>query len=162
MREPVEPFEDVYDRYFRGVFRFAYSLCGDTHLAEDIAQETFFKALRQKDSFRGECSVKSWLLQIARNDYLSRCRRDKRLTSLEDAPEPVQPGSMEERLLDRESAMELHRRLHRLPEPYREVFSLRVFGELSFADIGELFGKSDSWARVTFYRARCKLKEETT
>lgn len=113
-------------------------------------------------AFGGECSVKSWLLQIARNDYLSRCRRDKRLTSLEDTPEPVQSGSLEEQLLDRESAMELHRRLHRLPEPYREVFSLWVFGELSFTDIGELFGKSDSWARVTFYRARCKLKEEST
>ncbi|MCD7920169.1 MAG: RNA polymerase sigma factor [Clostridiales bacterium] len=158
----MEPFEDVYDRYFRDVLQFAYSMCGDRYLAEEIAQETFFKALRQMSSFRGECSVKSWLFQIARNDYLSRCRKGKRLTSLEDATEPVQSESLEERLLDQESAMELHRRLHRLPEPYREVFSLRVFGELSFADIGDLFDKSDSWARVTFYRARCKLKEEST
>lgn len=158
----MEPFEDVYDRYFRDVLQFAYSMCGDTYLAEEIAQETFFKALRQINRFRGECSVKSWLFQIARNDYLSRCRKDKRLTTLENIPEPVQTGSVEERLMDRESAMELHRRLHRLPEPYREVFSLRVFGELSFADIGELFDKSDSWARVTFYRARCKLKEGST
>ncbi|MCD8382592.1 MAG: sigma-70 family RNA polymerase sigma factor [Clostridiales bacterium] len=158
----MEPFEDVYDRYFRDVFQFAYSMCGDAHLAEEITQETFFKALQQIDRFRGECSVKSWLFQIARNHYLSRCRKDRHLTSLEDTPELVQTGSVEERLLDRESAMELHRKLHRLPEPYREVFSLRVFGELSFADIGDLFGKSDSWARVTFYRARCKLKEEST
>ena len=78
------------------------------------------------------------------------------MPDLERQPSPDQ---LEERLLDRESAMELHRRLHALPEPYREVFALRVLGELSFREIGALFHKTESWARVTFHRARLKIKE---
>lgn len=158
----MEPFEQVYQDHFEAVYRFACSLCGDPHLAEEITQETFFKALREIKHFRGECSLKSWLFQIARNDYLSRCRKNRHLAPWESVPEREDGKSLEDRLLERESALELHRRLHRLPEPYREVFTLRLFGELSYAEIGELFSKSESWARTTYYRAKNKLKEELT
>lgn len=157
----MEPMEEIYEGYVRDVYRFALSLCRDEHLAEDITQETFFKALKHLKDFRGQCQLKTWLFQITRNEWLSRCRRDRRLIPLEDCPEQAEDASLEEQLSDREAAFAIHRRLHVLPEPYKEVFTLRLFGELSFAQIAELFGKSESWARVTFYRAKQKLKEET-
>ena len=97
-----------------------------------------------------------WLCQIARNQYLTLCRERKKFTDAE--PEPGDSG-IEEGFADREDARRLHILLHALPEPYKEVFSLRTFGKLPFSQIGELFGKTESWARVTYFRARRKLKE---
>ncbi|MGM9537475.1 MAG: RNA polymerase sigma factor [Candidatus Onthomonas sp.] len=156
----MEPFEEVYRRYFADVYRFSLSLCRDEDIAEDITQETFCRALKSLDQFRGQCQLKTWLFQIARNEWISHCRRDRRLTGLDSCPEPPAEGDLFEQLSDRETAFALHRALHRLPEPYKEVFTLRLFGELSFSQIAELFGKRENWARVTFFRAKQKLKEE--
>ena len=150
-------FEEVYDLYFRDVYKYALSLSRDPQVAEEITQETFFKALKTIDSFRGQCRLYVWLSQIAKNTYLTYYQKRSRTI-----PE-VEVGSetnLEERLLTKESAFEIHQVLHRLQEPYKEVFSLRVFGELPFVQIGELFGKTESWARVTYHRARLKIKEE--
>ena len=119
-------------------------------------QAAFFKALTAIDGFRGECQLRVWLCQIARNQYLSLCRERKHFAS--PAAEAGDEG-IEEGFADREAAARLHRLLHALPEPYKEVFSLRTFGELPFAQIAELFGRTESWARVTYFRARQKLKE---
>lgn len=99
-------------------------------------------------------------VKSGKRKYLAGLRRQKRSGEMPDLERQPSPDQLEERLLDRESAMELHRRLHALPEPYREVFSLRVFGELSFGEIAQLFSRTESWARVTYHRARSKLKEE--
>lgn len=150
-------FQEVYDLYFKDVYKYALSLSRDPQIAEEITQETFFKALKSIDSFRGQCRLYVWLCQIAKNTYITHSQKQRRA-----APEVEAPSgeSLEERMLTRESAFEIHKVLHRLPEPYKEVFSLRVFGELSFSQIGELFGKTESWARVTYHRARLKIKEE--
>ena len=97
-------------------------------------------------------------LQIAKNCFYTAARRRNRQA---DAPLEMipDPGDMEQKLLDRETAMELHRLLHQLDEPYKEVFWMRTFGELSFAEIGRFWGKSDSWARVTYHRAKLKIRE---
>ena len=152
-------FEEVYDLYFRDVYKYALSLSRDPQVAEEITQETFFKALKTIDSFRGQCRLYVWLCQIAKNTYLTYYQKRSRTI-----PE-VEVGSetnLEERLLTKESAFEIHQVLHRLQEPYKEVFSLRVFGELPFVQIGELFGKTESWARVTYHRARLKIKSNGT
>ena len=149
-------FEAVYREYFADVYKYVLALSRDEAVAEEVTQETFFKALTAIDSFRGDCQLRVWLCQIARNQYLSLCRERKR--SGETAEEPGDSG-IEEGFADREDAKKLHRLLHDLPEPYKEVFSLRTFGELPFAQIGELFGKTESWARVTYFRARRRLKE---
>jgi len=153
----VADFQEVYDLYFKDVYKYALSLSRDPQIAEEITQETFFKALKSIDSFRGQCRLYVWLCQIAKNTYITHSQKQRRA-----APEMEAPSgeSLEERILTRESAFEIHKVLHRLPEPYKEVFSLRVFGELSFSQIGELFGKTESWARVTYHRARLKIKEE--
>ncbi len=150
-------FQEVYDLYFRDVYKYALSLSRDPDVAEEITQETFFKALKNIDSFRGQCRLYVWLCQIAKNTYLTQLQKQSRASPEVEAPSGE---SLEDRLLTRESAFEIHKVLHRLPEPYKEVFSLRVFGELSFSQIGELFGKTESWARVTYHRARMKIKEE--
>lgn len=150
-------FHAVYDRYFKDVYRYALSLSRDPDVAEEITQETFFKALKNIDSFRGQCRLYVWLCQIAKNTYITHCQKQSRMTPEADY-EPAR--DLEEQLLTKESAFEIHKVLHRLPEPYKEVFSLRTFGELPFAQIGELFGKSESWARVTYHRARLRIKEE--
>ena len=153
----MEDFQQVYDLYFKDVYKYSLSLSRDPHIAEEITQETFFKALKHIDSFRGQCRLYVWLCQIAKNTYYSYSQKQSRA-----APETDPPAgeNLEERLLTRESAFEIHKVLHRLPDPYKEVFSLRVFGELPFSQIGELFGKTESWARVTYHRARLKIKEE--
>ena len=150
-------FEEVYRRYFADVYQYVLALSRDEVTAEEVTQETFFKALTAIDNFRGDCQLRVWLCQIARNQYLSLCRERKRFGVA--AEEPGDDG-IEAGFDDREDAKKLHRLLHGLPEPYKEVFSLRTFGELPFSQIGELFGKTESWARVTYFRARRKLKEE--
>ena len=149
-------FEEIYRAYFADVYRYVLALSRDAQVAEEVTQETFSRALTAIDSFRGQCQLRVWLCQIARNQYLSLCRERKRF---EEPAKEQGDGGMEEVLADRDTARQLHRLLHDLPEPYKEVFSLRTFGELPFAQIGELFGKTESWARVTYFRARQKLKE---
>ena len=154
----MDEFEELYREHFSGVYRYALSLCRNAALAEELTQETFFRAMENMDGFRGQCSLFVWLCQITKNQYLTLCRKRKHLSE-EEAPEASGEGP-EADLFDREDARQLHRLLHGLPEPYKEVFSLRVFGELPFSQIGELFGKSDGWARLIFYRAKNELRRQ--
>ncbi|MBE6611867.1 MAG: RNA polymerase sigma factor [Ruminococcaceae bacterium] len=153
----MNDFEEVYRLYFRDVYRYALSISRSESMAEEITQETFFKALKGLDSFDGRCRLYVWLCQIAKNTYFSMREKEKRRE--EDAQEEFDDG-IESRLVAKESALEIHRALHSLSEPYKEVFSLRTFGELSFAQIAMLFGKTESWARVTYHRAKLQIKEK--
>ena len=155
--------EELYRTYFDIVYRYIRSISQDGSLAEEVTQETFFKALKKADQFRGDCDVRVWLCQIAKNtlyDHLKKQEKqllgDEKLEKIESAGGEL----LEEKLAQRSQAMEIHKVLHRLSEPYKEVFSLRIFGELTFREIGMLFGKSENWARVTYYRARVKIREE--
>ena len=158
--EKVTDFQEVYNLYFREVYRYALSLCRNESMAEEITQETFYKALAKLDSFDGKCKISVWLCQIAKNTYISMCRKDKYLNRNEDAGPHQSNESIEECLFDKETAFAIHKVLHTLNEPYKEVFSLRTFGELSFKQIAELFGKTEAWARVTYHRARLRIMEE--
>lgn len=158
-------FDEIYTTYFSDVFRYARSLTQDEMSADELTQETFFRALRALPTFRGECELRVWLCRIAKNCFYSERKRQSRFadpTELESMPDG---SDFTEALDDRDSALALHRQLHALPEPYREVFSLRVFGELSFREIGDLFGKNEHWACITYHRAKEKivgnLKERT-
>ena len=153
-------FQEVYNLYFRDVYRYALSLCRNEFIAEEITQETFYKALSKLDSFDGRCKISVWLCQIAKNTYMSMCREDKHLNHDAEIDLLADDKSIEEDFSDREMAFAIHKILHALDEPYKEVFSLRTFGELSFKQIAELFGRTETWARVTYHRARLKIKEE--
>lgn len=151
-------FEAIYDLYFRDVYKYALSLAKNATLAEEITQETFFKALKNLDRFDGRCKLYVWLCQIAKNTYLTHLKKEKKHRQLSESDES--PENIELNFTNKESALEIHHILHNLEEPYKEVFSLRTFGELSYTQIAALFGKTESWARVTYYRAKCKIKEE--
>ena len=158
-------FEAIYRDYFDLVYRYALAMTRDVHAAEELTQETFFKAMQALDSFRGDSSIRTWLCGIAKNAFLSD-RRRKRPQPLDELPERADEADGPENLaLQKEERLRILRALHALPEPYKEVFSLRVFGQLRFQEIAELFGKTENWACVVYHRARgklnAKMEEET-
>ncbi|ARP50577.1 MULTISPECIES: RNA polymerase sigma factor [Caproicibacterium] len=152
-------FEEIYSNYFKDVYRYSLVLSKNKSIAEDITQETFFKALKKIDAFKGDCKISVWLCQIAKNTYFSYLKKQPYL--LEDIDNVVNiPGDdFEQKIIADGNVYEIHKLIHGLEEPYKEVFMLRFFGALSFRKIAELFGKTESWARVTYHRARAKLKE---
>lgn len=148
-------FEQIYLQYYKPVYAYLMTLCQNEELAAELTQETFYKALDAIDGFKGGCALNVWLCQIAKNTLTDTYRRQKRELpplddTLTDVPSPAPlPG---EELEQREGALSLYQKLHALPEPYREVFWLRVYGELTFAEIAALHHKTESWARVTLPR----------
>ena len=155
-----DSFDQIYQSYFDSVYRYALSLSGSSQTAEEITQETFFKAMRSLDQFQGKSSLKSWLCAIAKNLWLSE-QRKKKTRPIDDAlPLPDLSMGPEEAIVHQDESMRIHRLLHHLDEPYREVFTLRTLEQLSFRDIGELFGKSENWACVVYHRARAKIKDK--
>ena len=150
-------FDELYNACADDVYRYALSLCGNKHIAEDITSETFLKAIKAINNFRGDCNVRVWLCQIAKNTFYDLSKRNKFVTEMPD--ELPSDESFELKLFEKTQAFEIHKTMHLLDEPYKEVFFLRIFAELSFAEIGEIFKKSESWARVTFHRAKNKVRE---
>ncbi|WP_342440557.1 RNA polymerase sigma factor [Lysinibacillus sp. FSL K6-0075] len=150
-------FEEIYQAYFKEIYLFIKSLSHDEGIAEEITQEAFFKALRAIEKFDGSKDIRAWLFTIAKNTYFSHYKKNKRQIDLDVAEESgVQ---IVNHLMNEEDAFAVHQFLHSMKEPYKEVFSLRTFGELPFEKIGLLFGKSAGWARVTYYRARKQITE---
>ena len=155
-------FERVYHTYFNDVYLYILRLSGNEHLAEEITSDTFFKAMKSINSFRGECDVRVWLCQIAKNCYYSHIRKSKRTEQVEEAElqeiPDLTPNAAEEyiRLNDITQIQEI---LHDVCEPYKEVFMWRVYAELSFKQIAQIFGKTENWACVTYHRARKMIKE---
>jgi RNA polymerase sigma-70 factor (ECF subfamily) len=150
--------EEVYGAYFKDVYLYLLGLTKNEHLADELTSDVFFQAMQGLRGFRGQCDVRVWLCQIAKNAYFSYLRKAGRTVPLEMEPPQAKPA-MEEVLLDKDAALRLHAILHNLPEPYKEVFTLRIFGELSFQQIGGLFGRTANWACVTYHRARQKMQD---
>lgn len=150
--------DKLYREYFGSVYRYILAICKDRHLAEEITQETFFRAVKKIDTFRGESNIRVWLCQIAKNQYFTHIRKSKRIDSLDasDLKELIDDG-VEEFILNKEASGEARRAIHQLEEPYKEVFMLRVYAEMSFREIGALFDKSEGWTRVTYHRSRLKI-----
>ncbi|NLV89231.1 MAG: sigma-70 family RNA polymerase sigma factor [Tissierellia bacterium] len=152
--------EELYKMYFRDVYLYIKSLSGNAHIAEDITSETFIKAIKSIGSFKGDCDIRVWLCQIAKNTYFSYLRKNKGIELIDIVEERQKDINIEQELTSKEDAMKIHQILHDLKEPYKEVFTLRVFAELSFKEIGSIFGKTENWACVTYHRARKKIQEE--
>lgn len=153
-------FSDIYDIYAKQVFRYLLSLTGDEHLAEELTQDTFYKAFLHIDSFKEKCSMYTWLCQIGRNAYYNDCKKAKHIYPLLDSSEMETGENIVENLIEKEQSIMVHKALHLLSEPYKEVFTLKIFGELKYREIAEIFGKSETWAKVTFYRAKERLIRE--
>ncbi len=154
-------FEQVYQTYFKSVYRYIRRLSGDEQLAEEITSETFVQVMRSIGSFRGDCDLRVWICQIAKNTYYTHLKKQNRIAALDEEAwlALADPAALvEERLDAKEDAQRIRALLHALPEPYKEVFMWRTLGELSFAEIGALYGKTANWACVTYHRARQQIK----
>ena len=148
----------LYEACYMRVFSYVMTLAGDRSLAEELTQETFYRAFARQKDFRGESDEITWLCAIAKNLFTDEMRRQSRHGEIpEDLPDPAK--SVAKTVEDRDSSFRIHLALHALEEPYREVFELRVFGELSFREVAAIFGKTENWARVTYHRARIRLQE---
>ena len=157
-------FEIIYQEHGKTIYFFLLSLCKDTALAEELTQETMVRAIMNISSFRNDAKMTTWLCQIAKNLYFEYQKKCRRTISIEDAAIPPDSGTdIIVELEDRDTAARILRLLHELDEPYKEVFTLHALGDVPLSQISKLFGKSDSWARVTYYRAKAmitaKLKE---
>lgn len=155
----TDSFEKLYEELYPTVYEYLLKLCGDHSVAEEIAQDTFFKVFRSIGSYRGDCKFSTWVCAIARNGYISYVRKNKRLTELSENI-PAEESPIPDLIAEKELSQKVREALLDLPEPYREVFRMRVFEELSFARIAQRCKKTESWARVTYHRAKLKIREE--
>lgn len=149
--------EELYKRHSQIVYHFLYVRCRDPALAEDLMQETFLRAMESIDSFNGNCKMSTWLCQIAKHLLYQHWEKSSRVR-LEELDEELQaPGNTEEQVMARVELMDLWDKLQTLSPDMRKVVELRVLGDLPYKQIGEMLGKSENWARVTFYRAKIAL-----
>lgn len=153
-------FEKIFQDNQTFIFRYLMKLCKDESLAEELTQETFFRAYMNLTGLRNEEKITVWLCQIAKNTYFAWCRGNKNTQSVDELEISDETMDLADFFATRELSTKAFSCLHNLSEPYKEVFMLSVFGSLSLKQISDLFGKSESWARVTFYRAKQKLLEE--
>lgn len=159
-----EEFEKIYEIYFKDVYYYILSLSQDKYIAEDITSETFLKAIKGIDYFRGDTELRVWLCQIAKNEYYSYLRKNNKMNIKENLDYAIvneNTNALENNIISKSEFVRINSIIHSsLKEPYNDVFILRVYGELSFKKIGRIFGKTDNWACVTYYRARKKLKKK--
>lgn len=157
----MKPMDEIYQKYAQTVYRYLLSLTRDPDLSEELTQETFYQAIRSSNHYDESCQITTWLCGIARNVLRTWQRKHPLTASLDELPEsPAAPSasSAEDTSLREMDRIGLLRSVHELPEPCREVMYLRIFGDLSFREIGEILSKTENWARVTFYRGKEKLK----
>ena len=152
-------FEMVFRENNQFIFRFLMKLCGDVSLAEELTQETFFRAYMNMSALRNDEKITAWLCQIAKNTYFAWFNEQKRNRQISQQIPVDGTPDIAELFEEKELADRAFSVLHALEEPYKEVFVLSVFGGLSLKDISAMFGKSESWARVTYYRAKQKIME---
>lgn len=158
----VMEFEQIYSTYFESVYRYIWKLSGDEHIAEEITSETFLKAMKSIEDFRGDCDMRVWICQIAKNTYYSYMKKSHRMVSVDEIEIQSITDSnafIEEQIGIQEEIRQIRKILHMMSDPYKEVFMWRVFGEMSFKEIGALYGKTDNWACVTYHRARKMIQD---
>lgn len=156
----LKDIEKAYVQHSQDVYRYLLSLSHNEELAEELTQETFFRAIRTIDNYDGSCKLSVWLCQIAKHLWYQWVDKQERWKSTELTDKVPDNSSLEMSVLLRAEKMDLYKAIHSLPEPMRELVHMRLTGEFSFSEIGKLLDRSENWARVTFYRAKQKILEE--
>lgn len=157
-------FQKVYEEYAKPVYRFLLSLAGSEDLAEELLQETFFQAFQHIDRFEGRCNLYTWLCQIGKNAWIKECRRSKRYSELswDELMIPDMCPSLEDRMVTKDEYRRVHKSIQRLENPYRDVFVLHAIGGIKLKEIAFIYGKTESWARVTYFRAKQQIAQEVS
>lgn len=154
----MEDLEQIYQQHAQTVYKFLLAQSGSEQLAEELTQETFYQAVRSIDRFDGSCKISVWLCQIAKHLWYQHLRKQKREVPLSEEHLQIPMDSAEAQLLEQQNQLDILRQIHTLPADSREVFYLRTFGNLSFREIGDVMGRTETWARVTFYRSKEKIR----
>lgn len=158
----MSAFQKIYEEYAQSVYQFLLSLAGREDLAEELLQETFYQAFLHIDRFEGRCNLYTWLCSIGKNAWLKECRRNRRYIDLswDDLSLPVSGPTLEERAITKDEYQRVLKAIRQLDDPYRDVFILHAIGGVMLKEVAGMFGKSESWARVTYFRAKQKIAEE--
>ena len=158
----MSAFKKVYEEYAQPVYRFLLSLAGTEDLAEELLQETFYQAFQHIDQFEGRCNLYTWLCQIGKNAWVKECRRNRRYSDIgwDGLTLPSSDPLPEEQVITKDQYRRVHKAIQRLEDPYRDVFILHAIGGVKLKEIACIYGKSESWARVTYYRAKQQIAQE--
>lgn len=157
----MQDIEKLYEEYFETVNKYLFCLTHNNDISEELTQETFYRAVRKIDKYKGECKISVWLCQIAKNLWYDECKKNRRTINTEEDSlfEIQETNTLEEEVIANDEKMLLYKKLQLLDDKTREVMYLRLSGDLSFKEIGIILNKTENWARVTFYRGKNKLKE---
>ncbi|MFE7065190.1 RNA polymerase sigma factor [Sutcliffiella sp. NPDC057660] len=154
-----DPRIEIYENHKQAIYSYLYRSTLNRHIAEDLTQETFFRAFKSLSTYRGEASMKTWLFKIARNTYIN--FSVKKQTQLE-----VHFETLEERLSVQqnpykhaEDKLLIQMILVKLPENYRSYILLRDENGLTYGEIADITNKSIAQVKVGIYRARKKFRE---
>ena len=157
----MQDMEQIYEEYFETVNKYLFCLTHNNDISEELTQETFYKAVKKINTYKGECKISVWLCQIAKNLWYDQCRKNKKIIDIkeEDLFDIESLDTTEQQVVSNEEKISLYKKMQKLDELTREVIYLRITGELSFEEIATILNKTENWARVTFYRGKQKLKE---
>ena len=156
----MQDMEQIYKQYFETVNKYLFCLTHNNDISEELTQETFYKAVKKINTYKGECKMSVWLCQIAKNLWYDELKKNKKIQNSEEEMFSIEAEEkIEDKVILNESKVELYKKIQKLDKQTREVIYLRITGELSFKEIGDILNKTENWARVTFYRGKQKLKE---
>ena len=156
----MQDIKQIYEEYFETVNKYLFCLTHNNDISEELTQETFYKAVKKINTYKGKCKMSVWLCQIAKNLWYDQCRKNKKVINIEENLFDVQvQESIESQVISNEEKISLYKKMQKLDEKTREVIYLRITGELSFKEIATILDKTENWARITFYRGKNKLKE---
>ncbi len=157
----MQDIEKIYKEYFETVNKYLFCLTHNDDISEELTQETFYKAVKKINTYKGECKMSVWLCQIAKNLWYDQCRKNKKIINITDIDlfNVESQDNVEEEIVSKDEKLSLYKKMQLLDDKTREVMYLRITGELSFKEIGIIMNKTENWARVTFYRGKSKLKE---
>lgn len=155
----MQDIEKIYQEYFETVNKYLFCLTHNSDISEELTQETFYKAVKKINTYKGNCKISVWLCQIAKNLWYDQYRKSKKIVSIEELINMQSSETTEEQAILNDEKIYLYTKMQNLDEQTREVIYLRITGELSFKEIGIILNKTENWARVTFYRGKQKLKE---
>lgn len=157
----MQNMEEIYKEYFETVKKYLFCLTHNNDIGEELTQETFYKAVKNIHTFKDDCKISVWLCKIAKNTWLDSIKKNKNIKDMADN-ELFEIESLEttdETVISNQGKLELYKKIQKLDEKTRDVIYLRITGDLNFKEIGDIFNKTENWARITFYRGKQKLKE---
>lgn len=157
----MQDIQKVYEEYFETVYKYLFCLTHNSDMAEELTQETFYRAVQKIGTFKEQCKISVWLCQIAKNLWYDELKKDKKINKAneEELGLITSNENLEELVISNEEKLELYKKMQKLDDLTREVIYLRITGELSFKEIGNILNKTENWARVTFYRGKNKMRE---